>query len=124
MPFSRSNLQLATCKLVTLVTYRYYAHDTQLLFGWLQSLAIAFAIGWLVFDPFVILVRNDLRRHPSATNRLLISHESAINQSRHESAINQVRNNLSCTKRVIKTREYQVAREIRRQPLTRLLAIH
>ena len=26
-----------------------------MLLGWLQALAIAFAIGWLVFDPFIIL---------------------------------------------------------------------
>ena len=29
--------------------------------GWFQSLAISFAIGWLVFDPIVIIVRSNIK---------------------------------------------------------------
>ena len=90
-PWTVTVASFAVCNvLVLLYALKYYAHDTELLFGWLQSLAIAFAIGWLVFDPFIILVRN----------------------------------NLSCTKHVIKTRQYQVAAEIRRQTTNRRLANH
>jgi len=51
-----------------------YAHDRELFVGWLESFGISLSLGWLLFDPAVIIARN----------------------------------NLAFTKKILKTRKYQV----------------
>merc|ERR1712217_803236 len=51
----------ALCNLFTLnIALQKYANSADLLLGWIHSFALSLAIGWLILDPTVIIVRNNV----------------------------------------------------------------
>ena len=78
-----------TCNIFILfVALQNYAGSTDVLFiGWMQSLAISFALGWCLMDPLVIVIRS----------------------------------NIKFTKKIMKTRKYQIIEKFVVMPIGKLV---